>query len=286
MDVRKFVLSYYKDATEDFYITRITHPKEALSPHTHDYYQIYFVKKGTLVHHLQNADGVLGDGDAFILPPNVLHYIRTPDQDTELYVMSFTANFLSGVNDYSKLVMDFLYYLKSEEAVARPGTHLMRADSQFVEVVIKRVLQEFQSDEAGKTELIKNLVATIMTVLARAYMEKQTLVLVTEENRKLVEHSIWYINNHYAEEITLGEMVKLSAMSKSGFCSMFCAITGTSFKNYLNRIRVEKAAQMLEAGQSVTMAGSRCGFGDLSTFYRNFKKYIGMSPREYAGSCR
>lgn len=284
MDARKFVLSYYKDATKDFYITRITHPKEALSPHTHDYYQIYFVKKGTLIHHLQNADGVLGDGDAFILPPNVLHYIRTPDDDVELYVLSFTADFLSGANEYSKLVLDFLYYLKAGGTVVRPGVHLTLEDSIFTGLMIERICHEFRGAEAGRNELIKSLVAGILTVLARVYMEKKALIFVTEENRKLVEHTIWYINNHYEEEITLAEMVKLSAMSKSGFCSMFCAITGTSFKNYLNRVRIEKATQMLEAGQSVTLAGCRCGFGDLSTFYRNFKKYMGISPREYAMS--
>lgn len=286
MNVKRFMLSYYKDATKDFYITHITQPKEALSLHTHDYYQIYYVKKGQVVHHLQGVDGVLEDGDAFILPPNVPHYIQTPDNRAETYVMSFTADFLSGVNDYSKLVLDFLYYLKSSDGAARPGVHLTRENSQFVEAMIVKALQEFKTAEAGRTELIKNLVAAILTVLARAYMETQSLIFVTEENRKLVEHAIWYINHHYEEEITLAEMVRLSAMSKSGFCAMFCAITGTSFKNYLNRVRIEKAAQMLEAGQSVTVAGSRSGFGDLSTFYRNFKKYMGLSPREYAGKSK
>lgn len=52
MNVKKFVLSYYSNATADFHIKEITKPQEALSLHNHDYYQIYYLKSGRLIHHL------------------------------------------------------------------------------------------------------------------------------------------------------------------------------------------------------------------------------------------
>ena len=48
MDIKKFVLSYYSNATEDFHINEITKPGEALSLHNHEYYQIYYLKSGRL----------------------------------------------------------------------------------------------------------------------------------------------------------------------------------------------------------------------------------------------
>ncbi|MBE6934689.1 MAG: AraC family transcriptional regulator [Ruminococcaceae bacterium] len=43
-----------------------------------------------------------------------------------------------------------------------------------------------------------------------------------------------------------------------------------------------KAAELITSREKASVAGSSCGYGDSSTFYRNFKKYMGMSPSEYA----
>ncbi|MBE6712338.1 MAG: helix-turn-helix transcriptional regulator [Ruminococcaceae bacterium] len=95
-------------------------------------------------------------------------------------------------------------------------------------------------------------------------------------------HSIEYIKNHFDDEITLGEMVRRSAMSKTNFCTIFSSITGMPFKEYLNRYRIERAAELIAAGEKVSVAGNFCGYGDFSTFYRDFKKYMAMSPSEFA----
>ena len=92
MNVKKFVLSYYKNATNDFHITRISSPKEALHIHSHNYFQIYYVISGKITHHLENSTANLSAGDIFILPPNQPHYIETPDGVVDFYSLSFTPD--------------------------------------------------------------------------------------------------------------------------------------------------------------------------------------------------
>ena len=48
----------------------------------------------------------------------------------------------------------------------------------------------------------------------------------------------------------------------------------------------ERAAELIAAGEKVSIAGTRCGFSDFSTFYRNFKKYKEISPAEFAKKSR
>ena len=64
-------------------------------------------------------------------------------------------------------------------------------------------------------------------------------------------------------------------MSKTCFCSIFHSVVGMPFKEYLNRYRIEKAAELIASGEKASVAGSSCGYGDASTFYRNFKKIYG-----------
>ena len=70
-------------------------------------------------------------------------------------------------------------------------------------------------------------------------------------------------------------------MSKTCFCKIFKSITGRTFNQFLNTYRVQKAAQMIKNGEQITTVSMLCGYEYFSTFYRNFKEIIGISPSEY-----
>ncbi len=283
MNVKKFVLSYYKNATDDFYITRISSPKEALKLHSHNYFQIYYVISGRLTHHLENTMAELTAGDIFILPPNRAHYIETPDGEVDFYSLSFMPDYFQNVKEANKLILDFLLFLQTEQTEKiEPKISLSYDDTLFASVLFKRILAEFSDNKAGKTEIIKESVSVLLSLFARVYFEKNVSALTAKENRQLVMHSIEYIKNHFDEEITLTEIIRRSAMSKTNFCALFSSITGMPFKEYLNRYRIERAAELIAAGEKVSLAAGCCGFSDFSTFYRNFKKYMKISPSEFA----
>ena len=75
MNIRNFVLSYYENSTENFHIQKLNKVTEAQKPHTHEYFQIYFISKGSLEHNVENESAHLNQGDMFIIPPGVTHYI-------------------------------------------------------------------------------------------------------------------------------------------------------------------------------------------------------------------
>ena len=52
MNVKNFVLSYYENSTKNFHIQKLDKVTEAQMPHTHEYFQIYFISKGTLEHYV------------------------------------------------------------------------------------------------------------------------------------------------------------------------------------------------------------------------------------------
>lgn len=283
MNVKKFVLSYYENATNDFHITRISSPKEALNLHSHNYFQIYYVISGKITHHLENSTANLTAGDIFILPPNQPHYIETPDGVVDFYSLSFTPDYFQNIKEANKLILDFLLYLQTEHAEKiEPKISLSYEDTIFINMLFKRILAEFSGNKTGKNEIIKETVSVLLSLFARVYFEENVSALIAKENRQLVMHSIEYIKNHFDEELTLTEIVHRSAMSKTNFCTIFHSITGMSFKEYLNRYRIEQAAEMIASGDKISVVGNRCGYSDFSTFYRNFKKYMEMSPSEFA----
>lgn len=283
MDVKKFVLSYYENATSNFHITRISSPKEALHIHSHNYFQIYYVISGRITHHLEKSTAVLTSGDIFILPPNQPHYIETVDGEVDFYSLSFMPDYFQNVKEANKLILDFLLYLQTEQTEKiEPKVSLSYEDTMLTNALLKRIMAEFSDNKTGKNEIIKETVSVLLSLFARVYFEENVPALTAKGNRQLVMHSIEYIKTHFDEEITLSEIVRQSAMSKTNFCTIFNSITGMPFKEYLNRYRIERAAELIASGEKVSVAGNYCGFSDFSTFYRNFKKYMKMSPSEFA----
>jgi hypothetical protein len=88
MDYKNFVLSYYKNAIQGVHIRRICHSQAAQKPNSHDYFQIYYVLGGSLLHSTAYGEAVLSEGDMFLIPPGEMHYIQRPE-NMELFTFSF-----------------------------------------------------------------------------------------------------------------------------------------------------------------------------------------------------
>ena len=96
-----------------------------------------------------------------------------------------------------------------------------------------------------------------------------------------------YINECYAEDLTLEMVAEHSGFSKFHFSRLFKKYTGTTFYDYLIYKRLQAAEQMLaEADLSITDVALRTGFSSISTFNRTFKRKKNCTPREYRVMCR
>ena len=95
-----------------------------------------------------------------------------------------------------------------------------------------------------------------------------------------------YINDHYAEELTLDSLAGRFFISKYHLSREFGRIVGRSVHRYITQKRLVAAKQMLGEGRSSSMVCQHCGFGDYSNFYRAFKSEYGISPKEYVANLR
>ncbi len=91
-----------------------------------------------------------------------------------------------------------------------------------------------------------------------------------------------FIQEHQDEDISLGQVAKAVNASSFYFCKMFKKVTGINFTDYLSRLRIEKAKNLLlNPNLRVSEIAYEVGFQSLTHFNRVFKKIIGESPTEY-----
>jgi two-component system response regulator YesN len=104
---------------------------------------------------------------------------------------------------------------------------------------------------------------------------------------KLIEASIDYIKNHYAEDIKL-ETVAKKIFITSGYLSiLFKQTTGINFLDYLHRYRIQISRDLLkDVRRKIYEIADLVGYQDEKYFSRTFKKFTGLSPKQYRESLR
>lgn len=91
-----------------------------------------------------------------------------------------------------------------------------------------------------------------------------------------------YINIHYAENLYLDKIAIVFNTTPKYFSNYFKKAFGINFVEYLNRIRISHAKELLEnSGITVNEIGERVGYLNPSTFTSTFKKYCGITPSEF-----
>ena len=91
-----------------------------------------------------------------------------------------------------------------------------------------------------------------------------------------------YIDESYCEKIKLSQLADIAGLSEGYFCARFKQVTSKNFSDYLNQLRIEKAATLLEtSNDSIAEIAFATGFEDAAYFSRVFKRYMGKTPSAF-----
>ena len=96
------------------------------------------------------------------------------------------------------------------------------------------------------------------------------------------ECCLGYIARHYTQRFSIPKLADRCAMSETAYRKRFRALTGLSPVQYINRLKIEKACQMLHSGDMSPAAISDfLHFYSLPYFYKVFRDWVGCTPNEY-----
>lgn len=96
-----------------------------------------------------------------------------------------------------------------------------------------------------------------------------------------VEKIIYYINEHYTEDISLKSIAEYMHMNKNYLCALFKESTNTTIMNYIIDKRISLAKTLLSTEFSISEIAFRCGFHEYTHFIRTFTKRSNCSPNNF-----
>jgi AraC-like DNA-binding protein len=127
-------------------------------------------------------------------------------------------------------------------------------------------------------------IVKLLEIFADHLSDLSNQIVVQQENAEppMITKAKHYIREHQAEELSLGQVAKTVNASTFYFCKMFKKGTGVNFTEYVCRVRIESAKNLLlNPNLRISEIAYEVGFQSLTHFNRVFKKTVGESPTEY-----
>ncbi|WP_379134784.1 response regulator [Paenibacillus sp. sgz500958] len=133
-------------------------------------------------------------------------------------------------------------------------------------------------DEAQDVEEAINILDSFMDQV----IQHTNAVSGSQSGNANMKRLLDYMEEHYAEPLSLTELARHFHFNPSYLSSLFTAQSKEGFKEHLNKIRTDKAAELLRGDDApISDISSMVGYGDHSYFCKVFKKYTGLSPSHY-----
>lgn len=140
-----------------------------------------------------------------------------------------------------------------------------------------------------KGQLLDQLEVCSTITQLRTGLLNQMLQLNTKAAQKLEESAAntsislacRYIEEHLSEPLTLEAVASQVFLNSNYLSDLFKAETGTNFKDYITEKRMEKACSLLKTPMRIADIALQAGYRDAKHFSKAFKKFVGISPKEY-----
>ena len=274
MSTQRYELDY-QDPGQDFKLLYISHSKcendwHSLS-HSHYYAEVFYIMEGKGFFRVDSRQFPIHPGDLVVINPYTPH--------TEL---SFAENPLA----YIVLGIDGVQF-RTSDGQEQPCFFLTGeqtcSDYRFY---MESILRECEERQECYQEVCSGLTQTLLALLRR-HLSRRSLSLgrakVTSECARIQQ----YMDDHFAENITLDTLAALTHMNKHYLVHAFNKEIGCSPISYLLARRITESKRLLETSDyPVSEVGLVMGFSSASYFSQRFKKAVGVTPQEYRRAIR
>lgn len=227
-------------------------------PHWHIESELIFAEKGSAEVMTDNNLYSLSEGYCVFIRSGAVHYIKA-ESDSVISVMKIDSQLISA-----------------EFGTLAPVCPLLERKYDVSEA-FEKIRQEISNGEKYYEVICSGLA---LALTAEIFRNEKTSSSKISSGSDAYKKLLRIISERFAD-ITFDEAAEIMCFSKPYFSKYFRRMSGMTFSEYLNIVRVSEAVKMLSKGNlSAGETAVAAGFGTIRSFNRVFKQYTGFTPRE------
>lgn len=251
------------------------------SMHFHNYLELGYCYSGHGTMYFGDVEVPYNAGDVIVIPKNHPHRTQGIDKNIQRWEYLFvdTETLLKRqYPDQPRIAEELIERLHSKMFIVTQEIDSSIAKKMLLLLDEHRKKQEFYQDVVN-AELV-----TLLLSIIRLNHKGVTMKTVTSHNGCLenILNVVEFIDSHYQEKIYIEDLVKRSYMSETHFRRKFNEYMNITPIDYINLLRVKRACEIMRSDNcSISDAGFQAGFQTESAFIRNFRKFVGATPRDW-----
>lgn len=260
----------------------------ALYLHCHMELELFYLEKGEIYLYIEDSRFHIHEGDAIYIPGGLTHYgVRVHDDTSQC---SFDALVFS-----TDMIMDTIpsyldQYIDPVICKSPSGICHLTEDSGWQTDTIRSIRKVFDYYDVPVSECELSIRGCLLNAWQLMYNNIFVDIIKSKGESQvhpLINKCIETINKNYMYEHSLKDLADTAGLSEGHFCRLFKDITGFSAFNYINRVRITKACDMLiHTDKKITEISADCGFNNISFFNRTFRNIMKESPSVYRKNFR
>ena len=271
VQIRDLVTIHYFEYTKDY-----EYPGES-----HDFWEIIYADRGAVFVRCGEEEHLLSRGEMILYPPNVFHTLRADAVNpSNVFIISFTEesdilNPLGGtVLHLTSPMRDLIH------AIIREG------QQAFILPMPQRTLLEVRSEAPlGGQQIIRMRLEELLILLLRAQMAPEPSRIKTRYDDDIAGRIMELLKENLYRQISLSDITASLGYGKTYLSGVFKQVYGKGIMECFVDLKIEEARYLLRQGSlSVSEISDTLGFSSPQYFSKRFRKFVKMSPRQYADS--
>jgi AraC-like DNA-binding protein len=252
--------------------------------HKHDFFEIVYILKGKSVQFIDGKEYHVRHGDVLIINYNQTHSAINSEDFSYVNILmkpEYINNSLArSENAFALLHLSEFESFRKILDESKCKISFSGEERNRIEEIISILSEEMEQKSPGYELAVRSQLNLLLIMIFR----KMSLKL---ENifDGVSEELLMYIREHCSEKLSLKSIAELCAYNMSYFSRIFKERVGMTFTEYLKRVRLEKAAIMMETTTSnITDIAYSVGYTDKTKFFSDFKQLKGVSPLKFRKS--
>lgn len=250
--------------------------------HRHDFLEMAYVKNGQGLHTFNGTETIVKKGDYFIVDYGAIHQYKVINGKS-FYIVNIMFNpklidsTLKNCRSFHNLINHYLIKVNYSVLEKNPNTVIYHDNDRKILSLVEQMQEEYDKKELGYIEMIRCHLIEIILLTMKTISRKDLVV-----NDDISQYIMDYVDKNYMNPITLSELSARLDYSLSHISRKFKSDTGMTFMQYLQKKRVEQSGRLIaNTNKKFGEIAELTGYQDIKFFYQIFKKYWGMTPKEF-----
>lgn len=243
-----------------------TLPYHSFGPAIRQDYVLHVVMEGKGTYHVKEQQYQLQKGDLFLIRPGDSTFYLADGEEPWVYC------WLSFGGPLAKEIIERSLFKEDQYIMVSAGI------SAYIDIILDclHYSQDGLADELELTALTYRFLSVLLKDGGKIGLGNQKV------SSPLAIEAVKYIEEHYPENLTVEEIARQLSVNRSHLSRVFKNQLGTSIKEYLIGVRINRAAFLLSlTDDSVESIAYQVGFNSLVVFSRMFKKTTGETATNY-----